>query len=69
MRKDVSGWQVRLDEALIERYTASGDWPGKTLAEFAEDLARRDPDRVTHVFGAQRCTVAADGDRAGAWRA
>lgn len=41
MRKDVSGWQVRLDEALIERYTASGDWPGKTLAEFAEDLARR----------------------------
>ena len=47
MRKDVSGWQVRLDEALIERYTASGDWPGKTLAEFAEDLARRDPDRVT----------------------
>lgn len=57
MRKDVSGWQVRLDEALIERYTASGDWPGKTLAEFAEDLARRDPDRVTHVFGAQRCTV------------
>lgn len=57
MRKDVSGWQVRLDEALIERYTASGNWPGKTLAEFAEDLARRDPDRVTHVFGAQRCTV------------
>lgn len=57
MRKDVSGWQVRLDEALIQRYSASGDWPNKTLADFAYELAGRDPQRVTHVFGEQRCTV------------
>ena len=57
MRTDVSGWQVRLDDALIQRYTASGDWPGKTLADFAYELAARDPGRVTHVFGEQRCTV------------
>ncbi|WP_332674872.1 AMP-binding protein [Aromatoleum sp.] len=57
MRKDASGWQVRLDDALIARYTASGDWPNKTLADFARELAARDPERVTHVFGNQRCTV------------
>lgn len=57
MRKDVSGWQVRLDEALIQRYSASGDWPNKTLADFAYELAGHDPQRVTHVFGEQRCTV------------
>ncbi|MDD3353823.1 AMP-binding protein [Zoogloea sp.] len=57
MRKDVSGWQVRLDETLIQRYSASGDWPNKTLADFAYALAERDPQRVTHVFGEERCTV------------
>jgi len=57
MRKDASGWQVRLDEALIERYSRSGDWPNKTLADFARELAARDPQRVTHVFEGQRCTV------------
>lgn len=65
MRKDVSGWQVRLDEALIEHYSASGDWPNKTLADFAFELAARDPGRVTHVFGAERCTVGALLDEAG----
>ena len=58
MRKDASGWDVRLDDALIARYAASGDWPGKTLAEFARELAERDPERVTHVFEGERCTVA-----------
>lgn len=59
MRKDASGWQVRLDEALIARYTASGDWPNKTLAGFARELAACDPDRITHVFEGERCTVGA----------
>lgn len=57
MRKDASGWQVRLDEASMARHTASGAWPNKTLADFARELAARDPDRVTHVFGDERCTV------------
>ncbi|MDT3670988.1 MAG: AMP-binding protein [Aromatoleum sp.] len=57
MRKDASGWKVRLDDALIARYTASGDWPDKTLADFARELAARDPERVTHVFENQQCTV------------
>lgn len=57
MRNDASGWQLPLDDALIARYTASGDWPGRTLADFARALTAREPDRVTHVFEGQRCTV------------
>ena len=58
MRKDVGGWQVRLDDATIERYTASGDWLGRTVAELARELAERDPARVTHVFEGRPCRVA-----------
>lgn len=50
MKKDVSGWQVRLDDALIERHTRSGAWQNKTVAELAQALAARDPARITHVF-------------------
>jgi acyl-CoA synthetase (AMP-forming)/AMP-acid ligase II len=58
MTKDPIGWQVGLDEATIARYTASGDWLNKTVAEFARELAARDPGRVTHVFDGQACRVA-----------
>lgn len=58
MRKDVGSWQVRLDDATIERYTASGDWLGRTVAELAHELAERDPARVTHVFEGRPCRVA-----------
>jgi acyl-CoA synthetase (AMP-forming)/AMP-acid ligase II len=58
MIKDVGGWQLRLDEATIERYTNSGNWLGKTVAEFTRELAERDPCRVTHVFDGESCRVA-----------
>jgi len=58
MREDVSGWEVRVDAAMIARYAASGDWLGKTVAEFARELAGRDPARVTHVFDGEVCRVA-----------
>jgi acyl-CoA synthetase (AMP-forming)/AMP-acid ligase II len=57
MRKDISGWSVRLDDELIERYTKSGDWPNKTMADYAEEVAERAPQRVTHVFGSERLTA------------
>lgn len=57
MRKDASGWQVRLDDERIARYTASGDWPNRTLGDFARELVARDPQRVTHVFENERCTA------------
>jgi len=58
MREDVSGWQVRVDDATMACYAASGDWLGKTVAEFARELAGRDPGRVTHVFDGEACRVA-----------
>lgn len=50
LRRDVGGWQVRVNDELIARYTASGDWAGKTVAQRAWQMAERDPQRVTHVF-------------------
>jgi acyl-CoA synthetase (AMP-forming)/AMP-acid ligase II len=57
MRTDISGWQVRLDDSIISRYTDSGDWPNMTLADYAEQVAARAPERVTHVFGSERLTA------------
>ncbi len=59
MHHNARAWPTRIDEAMIERYTRSGDWPNRTLADFARELAARDPQRVTHVFEGQRCTVSA----------
>lgn len=50
MRTDVSGWQVRLDDAQIARNTASGAWQNQTVAELATLMAASDPQRITHVF-------------------
>ena len=57
MRTDVSGWQVRLDEALIGQHEQSGAWQNKTIAELARDLAKREPQRVTHVFEGRSWTI------------
>ena len=45
-RRDVSGWQVRWDEARAARAVAEGDWPNRTVAQYALDRAANDPDRV-----------------------
>ena len=57
MRTDVSGWQVRLDDALIERHVQSGAWQNKTIADVARALAAREPQRVTHVFEGRAWTI------------
>lgn len=57
MRTDVSGWQVRLDEALIGRHEQSGAWQNKTIADLARALAKREPQRVTHVFEGRAWTI------------
>lgn len=57
MRVDVSGWQVRLDDALIARHTLSGAWQNTTVAELALDLASREPERITHVFEGRPHTI------------
>jgi acyl-CoA synthetase (AMP-forming)/AMP-acid ligase II len=57
MRRDISGWSVRLDDATIARHTRSGAWPNRTVAELAAELAEREPDRVTHVFAGRAFRV------------
>ena len=43
-------WHSPQSDAFIARYRHSGVWLDKTVAEFAEAVAEREPDRVTHVF-------------------
>ncbi|HUE94725.1 AMP-binding protein [Pseudomonas sp.] len=57
MRKDISGWQVRLDDASVQRYAHSSEWMGCTIAESAQAMVDREPGRITHVFDGQACRV------------
>lgn len=58
MRQDASGWQTRLDDALIAANTASGIWRNRTLADELTDLVARNPDRTLLVEGETTLTVA-----------
>ena len=57
MHKDISGWQVRLDDATRQRYAHSSEWMGRTVAQSAQAIATREPGRITHVFDGQACRV------------
>jgi acyl-CoA synthetase (AMP-forming)/AMP-acid ligase II len=57
MPTTASAWRSPQSEAFVARYRHSGVWLDKTVAEFAEALAQRDPDRVTHVFEGRACRV------------
>jgi non-ribosomal peptide synthetase component E (peptide arylation enzyme) len=43
--------------AFVERYRHAGVWLDKTVAEFAAEVAEREPERVTHVFEGQACRI------------
>lgn len=43
MRTDISGWKTRLNEAMLARFTASGQWSGKTLSSSAAYWATHAP--------------------------
>jgi acyl-CoA synthetase (AMP-forming)/AMP-acid ligase II len=49
MRQDVSGWQVRWDDERARAFKAEGAWAGKTIADYADEMMRTDPDRVLVV--------------------
>jgi acyl-CoA synthetase (AMP-forming)/AMP-acid ligase II len=57
MRKDISGWQLRLDDASVQRYAHSSEWMGRSIAESAQAIVDREPGRITHVFDGQACRV------------
>ena len=51
MRRDISGFEVRWDEAQARRWKEGGEWAQLTIADRARRLADRSPDFVTHVCG------------------
>ncbi len=57
MRQDVSGWQTRLDDAIIAEHVARGVWRNLTLADLADALVEEVPDRVLVIEGQQRFTA------------
>jgi len=57
MKKDISGWDVQLDEERARHGLASGEWLDKTIAEMAAAMVADDPQRVTHIFEGQPCAI------------
>jgi non-ribosomal peptide synthetase component E (peptide arylation enzyme) len=43
--------------AFLARYRDAGVWLDRTVADFAAELAEREPDRITHVFDDQPCRI------------
>ena len=65
MRKDISGYQLRWDDAQASRWKASGQWEDLTLADRAEAMARQAPQAVTHVCGDLKLTAGEAWTRSG----
>jgi acyl-CoA synthetase (AMP-forming)/AMP-acid ligase II len=56
--RDVGGWQLRWNEAVARAARAGGDWPDRTVADFARESAASRGDEVVIVDGAQAKTRA-----------
>ncbi len=50
-RRDVGGWAVRWNAALAAQARANGDWPDRTVADFARERAAQHPEQVQIVDG------------------
>ena len=50
-RWDPGGWQVRWNPSLAARAVAGGDWPNRTVAQFARERVAAHPDRVQIIDG------------------
>lgn len=46
IRQDCGGWEIRWNPLLAEQAVAAGDWPNRTVAEFARDRVKAHPDRI-----------------------
>ena len=51
LRQDVGGWTIRWNAALAARARASGDWPDRTVADFARERSAAHPDRIHLIDG------------------
>jgi len=64
MRRDVSGWTVRLDEQTIARYRADGTWRDRTIADLLDALCEKKPNQTLVIDGSHVMTAASVRDAA-----
>ena len=57
MREDISGWQVRLTESLIEKNSRSGILRNKTISDLLEVQVAQQPDKILVIDGHQKVTA------------
>src|SRR5690606_22954657 len=57
MNRKISGWKVQLSEQRLEQGRASGEWLNRTIAQMAAEMVAENPQRITHVFEGQACSV------------
>lgn len=48
-RRDVGGWLTRWHPQLAARAVSAGDWPDRTVADFARERVAAHPERI-HIF-------------------
>ncbi len=58
MRTDVSGWNTRLTDEMVERFSRTGAWRNDTVAHCAIREAERQPDGVVVIEGDRAVTFA-----------
>jgi acyl-CoA synthetase (AMP-forming)/AMP-acid ligase II len=57
MRRDVSGFLIRWNPAVAAMAAETGDWPNRTVADFARERAEAAPDRIQLVEGDRTLTA------------
>ena len=57
-RKDIGGWIVRWNPEVAQLAARFGDWPNRTVAEFARERMQAHPDRVQLIDGDRPFTCA-----------
>ncbi|MBW8911106.1 MAG: AMP-binding protein, partial [Sphingomonas sp.] len=45
-KRDVGGWSTRWSDSMADAATASGEWPNRTVADYARERSEQEPDRV-----------------------
>lgn len=50
-RREIDGWSIRWNAELAAEWRASGFWLDRTIGDYAEELAAREPDRLLIVDG------------------
>jgi acyl-CoA synthetase (AMP-forming)/AMP-acid ligase II len=51
IKRDVSGWETRLNELTIAKYVAGRQWNGLTLLDCAKRCVHEHPDRIAVIDG------------------